>query len=112
MSVASGDWDMYVGVPLDNAESPQFSGRAVVALATDETNMKRSGTYQVVAELASEYGFTDVNGLTPPSIRSLRFLLPSYAFDKATRAKVPASLIPDWKLPFWVMAQGRPPDNN
>lgn len=111
LSVANGDWDKYVGVPLDNAESPQFTGRAIVALATDQGNMKKSGTYQVVAELASEYDFTDISGMRPPSIRSLRFLLPSYAFDDATRGKVPNWLIPDWKLPFWVMAQGRPPDN-
>lgn len=112
ISVATGDWDKYVGVPLDNAESPQLTGRAVVAIATDEANLKKTGTYQVVAELAAEYGFTDVNGKTPPSIRSLRFLLPSYAFDEAMREKIPPALIPDWKLPFFVMAQGRPPDNN
>ncbi|CAN0484131.1 unnamed protein product, partial [Hapterophycus canaliculatus] len=34
----------------------------------------------VVAELAKEYGFTDVGGESPPSIRSLRFLLPPYLF--------------------------------
>ena len=73
--------------------------------------MRKTGTYQVVAELASEYGFTDITGLTPPSIRSLKFLLPGYAFDKDMRERVPEWLIPDWKLPFWIMNQGPPPES-
>lgn len=109
-SVESGDWEKHVGIPLENAESPQFTGRAIVAVATDGDNLqKKTGTFQVVAELAQEYGFTDINGRQPPSIRSLRFLLPSYAFDEQTREKIPQWMIPDWKLPFWVMAGGRPP---
>jgi dehydrogenase/reductase SDR family protein 1 len=109
IAVENGDWDKYVGVPLDNAESPEFTGKAIVAVATDPDNMLKTGMYQVVAELAQEYGFTDRHGRVPPSIRSLRFLLPSYAFDASTRDKIPSWLIPDWKLPFWVMAQGAPP---
>jgi len=85
LAVDNGNWDKYVGVPLENAESPQFTGRAVVALAKDANNMEKTGTYQVVAEMASEYGFTDVTGKTPPSIRSLKFLLPGYVFYSFAR---------------------------
>lgn len=109
IAVQNGNWEKYVKVPLENAESPQFTGRAVVALAKDRNNMRKTGTYQVVAELASECGFTDITGKTPPSIRSLKFLLPGYAFDKEMRDRVPEWLIPDWKLPFWIMGQGPPP---
>jgi dehydrogenase/reductase SDR family member 1 len=109
LMVESGEWDSKVGIPLENAESPEFTGRAIVAVATDDTNMIKSGTTQVVAELADAYQFTDTDGTTPPSIRSLRFLLPAYGMDRATRSKVPLLLIPDWKLPFWVMANGKPP---
>jgi NAD(P)-dependent dehydrogenase (short-subunit alcohol dehydrogenase family) len=112
ISVQNGDWDRYVGIPLDNAETPALTGKAIVAVAADPGNMKKTGTYQVVAELAQEYGFADVDGKQPPSIRSLRFLLPSYAFDKETADRIPSWLIPDWKLPFWMMAQGRPPPPN
>jgi dehydrogenase/reductase SDR family member 1 len=108
-AVRSGDWDRHVGLPLDHCESPRFTGRAVRAIALDRNNMKKSGSYQVVAELAEEYGFVDVNGQRPPSIRSLRFLLPTYGMTAELRSKVPARLIPDWKLPFWVMAGGAPP---
>jgi dehydrogenase/reductase SDR family protein 1 len=110
IAVASGDWEKNVGIPLEQAESAAFTGKAVVAVATDSSNMVKSGTYQVVAELASEYGFTDVEGRHPPSIRSLRFLLPSYGPNEMKR--IPVNLIPDWKLPFWLMGKGKPPKPN
>lgn len=109
IAVENGEWEKHVGIPLENAESPGLTGKAIVAVASDPNNKKKSGSYQVVAELAQEYGFTEDDGRTPPSIRSLRFLLPSYAMDEKTRKKVPSWIIPDIKLPFWVMAQGQPP---
>jgi hypothetical protein len=36
-------------------------------------------------------------------------LLPSYVFTEEQRKKIPPSLIPDWKLPFFIMSQGAPP---
>jgi NAD(P)-dependent dehydrogenase (short-subunit alcohol dehydrogenase family) len=50
---------------LTNSESPEFVGRAVAALAADPTIMDRTGTVQVAARLALEYGFTDIDGNTP-----------------------------------------------
>jgi dehydrogenase/reductase SDR family protein 1 len=47
---------------LAEAESPRFTGRAVVALASDPDVMKRSGRAFPVAQLAEEYDFTDVDG--------------------------------------------------
>src|SRR5262249_31436616 len=47
---------------LADAESPRFTGRAVVALATDADVMKRSGQAFPVGQLAEEYDFTDVDG--------------------------------------------------
>lgn len=66
---------------------------------------------QVVAELAKQYGFTDIGGDTPPSIRSLRFLLPTYLFPKILPegTKVDSSSVPDWLLPMFIMANGKPP---
>jgi dehydrogenase/reductase SDR family protein 1 len=52
-----------------NSESPVFSGRAVAALAADEQRLKRSGQSLVVAELAAEYGFDDIDGRRPASLR-------------------------------------------
>ncbi|MBA3391694.1 MAG: SDR family NAD(P)-dependent oxidoreductase [Deltaproteobacteria bacterium] len=50
-------------------ESPRFSGRAVAALATDPERLAKTGQALVVAELAREYGFTDLDGSQPPSLR-------------------------------------------
>lgn len=50
---------------LSNSESPQFIGRAVVALASDPNIMQKSGQVCVAAALAQEYGFTDLDGKQP-----------------------------------------------
>jgi dehydrogenase/reductase SDR family protein 1 len=52
-----------------NSESPVFSGRAVAALAADPKRIEKTGQALVVAELAAEYGFTDVDGSRPASLR-------------------------------------------
>ena len=50
---------------LTNSESPEFIGRAVVALAADPDVMRHTGTVLVAASVAAEYGFTDIDGKTP-----------------------------------------------
>lgn len=50
---------------LADAESPRFAGRAVAALAADPGVMARSGRAWPVAELAGDYGFTDLDGRVP-----------------------------------------------
>lgn len=50
---------------MSNSESEQFSGRAVAALAGDAGIMLRSGTVQVVAAVAEEFGFADIDGKRP-----------------------------------------------
>ncbi|MEV6490050.1 SDR family NAD(P)-dependent oxidoreductase [Actinoplanes sp. NPDC051633] len=54
---------------LSNSESPEFIGRAVAALAADPQVIERTGRALVVAEVADEYGFTDVDGARPASAR-------------------------------------------
>jgi NAD(P)-dependent dehydrogenase (short-subunit alcohol dehydrogenase family) len=44
------------------AESPEFPGRAIAALAVDENVLAKSGRVMTTPELAREYGFTDVDG--------------------------------------------------
>jgi NAD(P)-dependent dehydrogenase (short-subunit alcohol dehydrogenase family) len=50
---------------LSNSESPQFIGRAVVALASDPDVIARTGRVLIAASLAQEYDFTDIDGKTP-----------------------------------------------
>jgi dehydrogenase/reductase SDR family member 1 len=51
---------------LARMSTPQLTGRAVAALAGDPQIMGKSGRRFVVAVLAEEYGFTDVDGNRPP----------------------------------------------
>jgi len=50
---------------LSNSESPEFVGRAVAALAADPEVMRHTGRVLVDASLATEYGFSDIDGKTP-----------------------------------------------
>lgn len=52
--------------------SPEFPGRVIAALARDPELMKRSGGTFIAAELAQEYGITDIDGRTIPSLRAQR----------------------------------------
>jgi NAD(P)-dependent dehydrogenase (short-subunit alcohol dehydrogenase family) len=51
---------------LARTESPRYLGRAVAALAADPDVAKKSGTVQLVGELAREYEFTDIDGRVIP----------------------------------------------
>jgi NAD(P)-dependent dehydrogenase (short-subunit alcohol dehydrogenase family) len=50
---------------LSNSESPEFIGRAVVALAGDPDRLRHTGQVLVAAAVAKDYGFTDVDGKSP-----------------------------------------------
>jgi NAD(P)-dependent dehydrogenase (short-subunit alcohol dehydrogenase family) len=47
---------------LARTESPRYIGRAVAALAADPHVLEKSGRVHLVADLAREYGFTDIDG--------------------------------------------------
>jgi NAD(P)-dependent dehydrogenase (short-subunit alcohol dehydrogenase family) len=53
------------GFDFTRAESPRFTGRAVVALASDANATRWSGRALAARELADAYGFTDVDGRLP-----------------------------------------------
>jgi NAD(P)-dependent dehydrogenase (short-subunit alcohol dehydrogenase family) len=52
--------------------SVEFPGRVIAALAKDPQVMKRTGGTFINAELAQEYGITDIDGRTIPSLREQR----------------------------------------
>jgi NAD(P)-dependent dehydrogenase (short-subunit alcohol dehydrogenase family) len=52
--------------------SPEFPGRVIAALASDPDVMKRSGGTFITAEVARDYGITDVDGNVVPSLRAER----------------------------------------
>jgi NAD(P)-dependent dehydrogenase (short-subunit alcohol dehydrogenase family) len=59
-----------MGVDLRVAETARFSGLAVVAIATDPDPMRYAGQPLICAELAHQYGFTDLDGNMPPVVRT------------------------------------------
>jgi len=50
-------------------ESPEYIGRAVVALAADPGVMEKSGKILTVGDVAREYGFTDIDGRKIPPFK-------------------------------------------
>jgi NAD(P)-dependent dehydrogenase (short-subunit alcohol dehydrogenase family) len=52
--------------------SPEFPGRVIAQLAEDPAIMQRSGGTFIIAELAQEYGVTDIDGKVVPSNRAQR----------------------------------------
>ncbi|PXX07002.1 SDR family NAD(P)-dependent oxidoreductase [Mycolicibacterium moriokaense] len=52
--------------------SPEFPGRVIAALAADPDLMARSGGSFVAAEVARDYGITDIDGKVIPSLRGER----------------------------------------
>ena len=67
-AVVSSRSEKYAGMA-DNAES-EFSGRVIDALARDPQLMSRSGQVWIAAELAAQYGVTDIDGRQPVSPRA------------------------------------------
>ena len=117
--VDMGTWDEASGgLDLDVGETPAFSGRGLVALLglPKADLLARSGNVEVIAELADEFGFDDVDGARPCSIRSLRYLLPNFVFpqvEKEAGKPVPAWIrdnVPDVLLPWSVFSAGPPPE--
>ncbi|MFD5811442.1 SDR family NAD(P)-dependent oxidoreductase [Rhodococcus aetherivorans] len=62
--------DNFEGFSLANAETPEFVGRVIVALANDPKVNERSGRTLITAETALDYGVVDVEGNQPDSHRA------------------------------------------
>jgi NAD(P)-dependent dehydrogenase (short-subunit alcohol dehydrogenase family) len=53
----------------DLSESVEFIGRAIAALAADPNALRKTGQFLYAADLAKEYGFTDIDGRLIPRFR-------------------------------------------
>ena len=53
----------------DLSESVEYIGRAVAALSADSDVLAKTGKIHFVADLAREYGFTDIDGKLIPRFR-------------------------------------------
>lgn len=59
-------------ITMQKGSSVEHPGRVIVALACDPDVMKRSGGEYITAELADEYGVTDIDGEPVASMRAVR----------------------------------------
>ncbi|ESO00623.1 hypothetical protein HELRODRAFT_192551 [Helobdella robusta] len=83
---------------LTGAESSQFTGIAVVHLASDKSVMRKSGQVLLTTDLAKEYGFKDIDDQLPADFRSISFLLKIHGWPWL------AMFIPSFvKVPQWLM---------
>jgi dehydrogenase/reductase SDR family protein 1 len=107
------------GLDLSVGETPSFSGKAVVQLASlsKDKMMKRSGQIEVAAELAKEFNFYDSDNHRPASIRSLKYLLPNFVFPTIEKENggtpIPNWIknnVPDLLVPWSIFSSGPPPD--
>ncbi|XP_072014064.1 dehydrogenase/reductase SDR family member 1-like [Amphiura filiformis] len=84
---------------VEQGESPEFAGKAIIHLATDRNIMKKSGRILWTSDLANEYCYTDVDGVPPPNFRSLKVFL------SITGHTWLAAITPSFiKCPFWILA--------
>ncbi|VDM29206.1 unnamed protein product [Toxocara canis] len=88
---------------LEEGESTEFAGKAVVTLAKDTNIMKKSGRVLIAADLGLDYKFTDIDGefffgRQPPSLRSAKALLDIGGYSKI------GDYLPNWlRIPGWLM---------
>jgi NAD(P)-dependent dehydrogenase (short-subunit alcohol dehydrogenase family) len=61
----------------DIAETPEFTGHVIAALASDPDVLAVSGRTLIAAEVAEEYGISDSDGRHPPSVRDLMSVEPA-----------------------------------
>lgn len=50
---------------LSNSESPEFIGKVISKISSDDKAIKKTGKILVVAEEAIEYGILDIDGNQP-----------------------------------------------
>ena len=85
-----------------NWETPLLTGRVIAALAAEPNIMSYTGKVGIVAELAKKYKIVDLDGNSPVSLRSLRFLIP-FTFPALSKY---GWLIPNIKVPWLFLLWG------
>jgi NAD(P)-dependent dehydrogenase (short-subunit alcohol dehydrogenase family) len=84
MGVTEANWRDAIRKRPDYAESetPMLVGRGVAAMAADPHVMKKTGRVYNSAELAREYGFTDVDGRVPKIWEYIAEKMPHFPYRK------------------------------
>jgi len=69
----------------DIAETPEFTGHVIAALAADPNVLAVSGQTLIGAEAARQYGISDRDGRQPPSVRDLMSVAPALYHGRIRR---------------------------
>jgi len=85
---------------VQEGETPEFVGKAVVGLATDPNIMRKSGKIQITTDLAREYKFADVNAVMPPNMRSVCSALTFFGWPALAQMFPEFIRIPKFALHF------------
>ncbi|XP_078059916.1 dehydrogenase/reductase SDR family member 1-like isoform X2 [Mustelus asterias] len=80
-------------------ETPEMSGKCIVALATDKDLMKKSGKVLMTCDLAAQYGIRDVNGRALVDYCSLKFILQQLPSLSWLSTFIPGFI----RIPKWVL---------
>ncbi|KAL4216864.1 Dehydrogenase reductase SDR member [Mactra antiquata] len=85
----------------ETAETTEFSGKCIVAMATDPDIMKMSGKIVLTCDLAKRYNLQDKEGHHPNEITQVKFLLAHCGLTWL------ANFVPGFiRLPKWMLALG------
>ncbi|HYF74969.1 MAG TPA: SDR family NAD(P)-dependent oxidoreductase, partial [Candidatus Nitrosocosmicus sp.] len=57
-------------INIANMESPQYTGRCIAALAADPNAIERTGEILLTGEIGEYYGFADIGGRCPRTLRA------------------------------------------
>ncbi|XP_022100924.1 dehydrogenase/reductase SDR family member 1-like [Acanthaster planci] len=80
-------------------ETIEYSGKVIAHLARDPKIMNKTGRIFITAELGYEYGFRDIDGKAPASLRQVKSLF------HWTGHPWLAALTPSFiRCPYWLMA--------
>lgn len=83
---------------MTETESTEFAGKAVVALAKDPKLFKKTGRILTTADLGIDYGFRDIDGKQPNSLRGMKILLALFGFGSI------GDYFPTWfRAPGWLV---------
>ncbi|XP_060552409.1 dehydrogenase/reductase SDR family member 1-like [Ruditapes philippinarum] len=85
----------------EKAETTEFAGQCITAMATDADLMKMSGKIVQTCDLARRYGLQDAEGHGPLDYRQINVILRQFGHPWL------ANCIPDFvRIPKWIVALG------